>query len=102
MEKKDLGFEDIIRKLNADNNTDNDDKVPNNIDISFYKSLVLHIISLPPKQYTLLSSFIGILLINGLDAKEQIILGKFISNIGHTILTSAAQEQLNIIKDKEI
>jgi len=42
---------------------------------------------------------IGILLIDNIDAKDQIILGKFINNIGHTILTAAAQEKINIKKD---
>ncbi|MDF2678422.1 MAG: hypothetical protein K0Q97_2774, partial [Bacillota bacterium] len=42
----------------------------------------------------------GILLIDSIDAKDQIILGKFINNIGQTILTAAAQEQINNKKEK--
>jgi hypothetical protein len=54
---------------------------------------------LPPKQFVLLSTLIGILLIDDIDPKDQIILGKFINNIGQTILTAAAQEQINIKKE---
>jgi len=52
-----------------------------------------------PKQFVLLSTLIGILLIDDIDPKDQIILGKFINNIGQTILTAAAQEQINIKKE---
>jgi len=44
---------------------------------------------------------IGIALIDSLDAKEQLILGKFINNIGQTIIISAAQEELNIKRNKD-
>lgn len=92
------GYEDIIRRLNFEDSSDNDDK--DNSENSTYKTLVSYITSLPPKQFILLSSLIGILLIDNIDAKDQIILGKFINNIGQTILTAAAQEQINIKKDK--
>ena len=93
MSKENLSFEDIIRKLNTDDAHDNTarDNTSNNT----YKKLVSYITSLPPKQFILLSSLIGILLIDNIDSKEQIILGKFINNIGQTILTAAAQEQIN-------
>lgn len=68
--------------------------------ISTYKALISYIVSLPPKQFVLLSTLIGILLIDKIDSKDQLILGKFINNIGQTIFTAAAQEQINIKKDK--
>jgi hypothetical protein len=49
--------------------------------------------SLPPKQLALLSSLIGILLIDDLDLNQQNSLGNFIVNIGQAILTAAAQGQ---------
>ncbi len=98
MESKGMNFDEIIKKLSADediSNTDCRDKA-DNITYNTYRTIVSHIISLPPKQYTLLSSVIGILLIDDLDIKEQFILGKFINNIGQTIITAAAQEELSI------
>jgi len=50
--------------------------------------------SLPPKQYALLSALIGLALIDGLDADQQNSLGNFIVNVGSTMLTAAAQNQL--------
>jgi hypothetical protein len=97
MKNMSKNFEDIIKKLSAEEDTNNKYNTAAN---NTYKTLVSYIISLPPKQFILLSSLIGILLIDDLDSKEQIILGKFINNIGQTILTSAAQEQINIKKDK--
>ena len=93
MSKENLSFEDIIRKLNTDDASDN--TIRDNTSNNTYKKLVSYITSLPPKQFILLSSLIGILLIDNIDSKEQIILGKFINNIGQTILTAAAQEQIN-------
>lgn len=102
MANQSMSFDDIIRKLSADDNASDDDcdNKGEIIDKNTYRTIVSCIISLPPKQYTLLSSLIGILLIEHLDPIEQISLGKFINNIGQTIITSAAQEQLSIKKDK--
>ncbi|HOK49603.1 MAG TPA: hypothetical protein PLV23_05160 [Sedimentibacter sp.] len=58
------------------------------------KALITRIISLPPKQFVLLSTLLGIILIDEMDAKDQLILGKFINNISNTIFTAAAQEQI--------
>ena len=99
MDKESLVFEGIIRKLNIDESSDNKD-TENKESSNTYKALISYITSLPPRQFVLLSSLIGILLIDNIDAKDQIILGKFINNIGQTILTAAAQEQINIKKDK--
>jgi hypothetical protein len=98
MDKEKMGFEDIIKTLGIDNTTDTVSE--NNVSNNTYKTLVSYITSLPPKQFILLSSLIGILLIDSIDAKDQIILGKFINNIGQTILTAAAQEQINNKKEK--
>lgn len=46
---------------------------------------------LPPKQFALLSTLIGILIIDNLDLNEQNSLGNFIVNVGQTILVAAAQ-----------
>lgn len=48
----------------------------------------------PPKQFALLSTLIGLLIIDGLDADDQNSIGNFIVGIGQTILVSAAQQQL--------
>lgn len=91
------GYEDIIKKLSFEDTSDNNDK--DKSENNAYKTLVSYITSLPPKQFILLSSLIGILLIDNIDTKDQFILGKFINNVGQTILTAAAQEQINIKKD---
>ncbi|NLJ58162.1 MAG: hypothetical protein GX339_04875 [Tissierellia bacterium] len=95
---KDKVFENIVKKLNIDE--DSNKTIIESVSSSGYKSLISYIVSLPPKQFILLSTLIGILLIDKVDAKDQIILGKFISNISQTILTAAAQEKINIKKDK--
>lgn len=98
MDKERMGFEDIIRTLGIDNTSETVSE--NNVSSNTYKALVSCITSLPPKQFILLSSLIGILLIDSIEAKDQIILGKFINNIGQTILTAAAQEQINNKREK--
>jgi len=50
--------------------------------------------SLSPWQFSLLSSLIGILLIDNLDLDQQNSLGNFVVNIGQAILTAAAQGQV--------
>jgi len=98
MSNQSPGYEDITKRLNFEDTSDNNDN--DNLSNSTYKTLVSYIASLPPKQFILLSSLIGILLIDNIDTKDQFILGKFINNVGQTILTAAAQEQINIKKDK--
>jgi hypothetical protein len=93
MDKENICFKDFIKSLDIDNNSDVNSE--NNVSSNTYKALVSYITSLHPKQFILLSSLIGILLIDSIDAKDQIILGKFINNIGQTILTAAAQEKIN-------
>lgn len=50
--------------------------------------------SLSPIQFSLLSTLIGILLINNLNLDEQNSLGNFIVNVGQAMLTAAAQGAL--------
>ncbi|HEX9059558.1 MAG TPA: hypothetical protein VF941_05225, partial [Clostridia bacterium] len=50
--------------------------------------------SLPPKQFSLLSSVLGILMIDNLTPTQQNSLGNFIVGIGQMILTSAAQSEM--------
>ncbi len=50
--------------------------------------------SLPPKQYALLSSVLGILFIDNLTAAQQNSLGNFIAGLGQMLMTSAAQAEL--------
>lgn len=47
--------------------------------------------SLPPIPFTLLSSIIGVLLIDDLTLDQQNSLGNFLVGVGQTILTAAAQ-----------
>jgi hypothetical protein len=65
----------------------------NNNDINMIKTSTSCFFSLPPKQVSLLSSVIGILLIDNLDLNQQNSLGNFIVSIGQAILTAAAQGQ---------
>jgi hypothetical protein len=61
--------------------------------------------NIPAKQFSLLSSIIGLLLIDNLNTDQQNSLGNFIVNIGQNITTSAAQESLlanNNNQDDEI
>jgi len=85
-------------ELYCDNMQNNKNK--NNKDIA--KSCFF---SLSPKQFSLLSSLLGILLIDNLDASQQNSIGNFIVGIGQTILIAAAQQQLlesNIEKNDNI
>ncbi len=105
MNEERLDLESIIRILSNDDKSEDGNKKNdvlkenNTSNNSTYKALISCITSLPPKQFILLSSLIGILLIDNIDTKDQFILGKFINNIGQTILTAAAQEEINK-KDK--
>lgn len=47
--------------------------------------------SLPPAQFSLLSSIVGILLIDNLDLNQQNSLGNFLVGVAQAILTAAAQ-----------
>ena len=50
--------------------------------------------SLPPKQLAILSTVIGIALIDDLTVDQQNVLGNFLVSVGQTIFTAAAQQQL--------
>ena len=47
--------------------------------------------TLPPAQFSLLASLIGILLIDGLTPAQQNALGNFLITIGQSLATSSAQ-----------
>jgi hypothetical protein len=67
------------------NNSCNDSNCINSLAECFF--------SLPPKQFALLSSLLGILLVDNLDLDQQNSLGNFIVNVGQAILVAAAQGQ---------
>lgn len=50
--------------------------------------------SLPPKQYALLSSILGIQFVDKLDLDQQNSLGNFFVSLGSSLLAAAAQGQL--------
>lgn len=60
---------------------------------SYVNPLTQSFFSLQPKQFSLISSLLGILLIDNLDLNQQNSLGNFIVNVGQAILTAAAQGQ---------
>ncbi|MEQ8156541.1 MAG: hypothetical protein ABRQ25_16955 [Clostridiaceae bacterium] len=68
------------------NNSCNYNAVPSQLESCLF--------SLSPDQFSLLSSILGILLIDNLDTNQQNSLGNFIVGIGQAILTAAAQGQL--------
>ncbi|GAA4654551.1 hypothetical protein GCM10023142_16890 [Anaerocolumna aminovalerica] len=51
------------------------------------------LLSLPPKQFTLLSTIFGLILLDDLSINQKNALGNFIVSVGQTMLTAAAQEQ---------
>lgn len=55
---------------------------------------MLVIDKIPPEQFTLLATIIGVLLSSELDPNEQNSVGNFLVSVGQTLLTSAAQAQL--------
>jgi len=55
---------------------------------------IASLLSLPPQQFTLLSSIIGIIFTENLNLNEQNSIGNFIVGVGQTILVAAAQGQL--------
>lgn len=52
------------------------------------------LLSIPPSQFAILSTVVGVLLTERLDLGQQNALGNFIVNVGQAILTAAAQGQL--------
>ena len=51
------------------------------------------LLSIPPAQFTLFSTLIGLLIVEGLTIDQQNTLGNFIVGIGQAILVAAAQGQ---------
>lgn len=58
---------------------------------------------IPPREFTLLATLLGILLTFSLDVNEQNSLGNFIVSIGQSLLTNAAQTtaQENLSMDQQ-
>lgn len=77
------------------NNRNDHEGMCNNLcnDSSCVNPLAESFFSLQPKQFSILSSLLGILLIDDLDLNQQNSLGNFIVNVGQAILTAAAQGQ---------
>nr|WP_312578603.1 hypothetical protein [Sedimentibacter sp.] len=80
MGKDSMEWTNLASKLHSENNNEN--------------GFISYLLSLPPKQFSLLSSLIGIALTDNLDANQQNSLGNFLVNVGQVILTAAGQEQL--------
>lgn len=78
---------------NQNSSSCNDNNCTNSLAACFF--------SLPPKQFALLSSLVGILLIDNLDLNQQNSLGNFIVNVGQSILTAAAQGQFTEKSDSQ-
>ncbi len=55
---------------------------------------MLFIDKMPPEQFTLLATVIGIILASDLDLSEQNSIGNFLVSVGQTMLTAAAQGEL--------
>ncbi len=70
-----------------------DDKSTNNSSCDKISPIESCLLSLPPNQFALLSSILGILLLDGLNVDQKNALGNFVVNIGQAILTAASQEQ---------
>ncbi|WP_313128352.1 hypothetical protein [Anaerocolumna sp.] len=71
----------------------NDDKNLNKKSCDKINPFESCLLSLPPKQFALLSTIFGLLLLDDLDTDQKNALGNFIVSVGQTILTAAAQEQ---------
>jgi hypothetical protein len=66
-----------------------------NNDCNYMNSSIFDcLFTLDPKQFTLFSAILGILIAENFDINQQNVLGEFFSNIGQTISTLAAQGEL--------
>ncbi len=77
-----------MKGLNNMSNNLNDDK---NVNEKCCENSCL--LSLPPKQFAVLSTVFGLLLLDDLSIDQQNALGNFLLSIGQVMLTAAAQEQ---------
>lgn len=50
--------------------------------------------NIPPTQFSLLATLLGLLLIDGLDLDQQSSLGNFLSSMGQAVTTAAGQSVL--------
>ena len=72
----------------------NGEKNDNSNKCSAINSAAPSLFSLPPKQYALFSSLLGILLVDILDLDQQNSFGNFLVGTGTSLLVAAAQGQL--------
>jgi hypothetical protein len=71
----------------------NDDKNSNNKSCDNIAPIESCLLSLHPKNFALLSTILGLSLLDGLNVNQKNALGNFIVNVGQTLLTVAAQDQ---------
>jgi len=71
----------------------NDEKKTNNKSCNNSNPIESCLLSLHPQKFALLSTILGLSLLDDLNINQKNALGNFIVNIGQTILTAAAQEQ---------
>lgn len=71
----------------------NDEKDQNNKCCDNINPIESCLLSLHPQKFALLSTVIGLSLLDGLTINQKNSLGNFIVSIGQTLLTTAAQEQ---------
>lgn len=77
------------------NNNEDINNISNNGSSNCPKNpLVDFFFSIPPVEFSLLASLIGILLLKYLNYDQQNSLGNFLVNVGTNMLTAAAQGQL--------
>lgn len=48
---------------------------------------------MPPKQFSVLATIFGLLLLDDLSIDQQSAIGNFLLSVGQTMLTASAQEQ---------
>lgn len=71
----------------------NDEKNPNNKSCDNINPIESCLLSLHPQNFALLSTLLGLSLLDNLNINQKNALGNFIVSIGQTLLTAAAQEQ---------
>lgn len=71
----------------------NDEKKPNNKSCNNINPIESCLLSLHPQNFALLSTILGLSLLDDLSINQKNALGNFILSIGQAILTAAAQEQ---------
>lgn len=83
-----------VRLTNNSNNNNCSNKNYNNDCDNMNNSIFDCLFTLDPKQFTLFSAILGILIAENFDVNQQNALAGFFLNIGQTISTLAAQGEL--------